>query len=443
VTTTRLNNAHVLSDVLEFADGPAEARTWCELTYSPCPDLEQVRLSLRQAAAARVDGEAVVLVLTGCGTSRLPLDFADDWGEPRRSPWVRYSCDTALLARDDGDPVGLLDLRLRTRRTKRRELSKTERERENHVRELVDWRGVLKVAGEAIEPSSSVVFVADRASNLYTMFAEPRPAHVHLLVRVFGERRLAGRDKALVSGLKGAPVVAEATVGVESHARRPARQARLQLRAQAVVLEPPGVGVRGADPQPLELSAVWATETDPPGNQKAVDWLLLTDLPYSGPDDAVRWATYYGHRGLLRHLTYNLVDPDGGSRDEPLDLGSLDQDMMARYVLAWRAVWLARAARERRQDPCTLALAPGEWEVHYLLRHDGARPPAKPPTLDAAARSLAGYGGFLGRKCDGAPSARQVRAGLQQLCAALAGAAIARSGLKLSDVLGTPLPWDL
>ena len=84
-------------------------------------------------------------------------------------------------------------------------------------------------------------------------------------------------------------------------------------------------------------------------------------------------------------------------------------------VVAWRLHWLTYMNRLAPTQPCTVVLAPLEWQALYLHIHKTTAFPKKPPTVHQVVRWIAQLGGFLGRKADGEPGITVLWRGWQRL----------------------------
>ncbi|GEM_PF-4098907 len=107
-----------------------------------------------------------------------------------------------------------------------------------------------------------VVSVADREGDIYELLLAAQPHEAaDLLQRVRQDRRLAGSEQTLQAHLDAQPPEAEVEVNIPRRGNQPARVARLVVRHDRVMLQPPRDKHRLG---PVELDAVRATETDPP-----------------------------------------------------------------------------------------------------------------------------------------------------------------------------------
>ncbi len=84
-------------------------------------------------------------------------------------------------------------------------------------------------------------------------------------------------------------------------------------------------------------------------------------------------------------------------------------------MVAWRVYHLAKLDRETPDMPCTVFFEEAEWKA--LLTFVSKEPvvDGTPPRLREAMRTVAGLGGFLGRKGDEEPGTKSLWLRLQRL----------------------------
>jgi hypothetical protein len=68
---------------------------------------------------------------------------------------------------------------------------------------------------------------------------------------------------------------------------------------------------------------------------------------------------------------------------------------------------------------------PEEWQAAWIVARRRT-PPTAPPSPGEMVRLIAGFGGFLGRKCDGYPGPKALWEGMQKVQAFAIGIAAAK-----------------
>ena len=108
-----------------------------------------------------------------------------------------------------------------------------------------------------------------------------------------------------------------------------------------------------------------------------------------------------------------------GCQVEALQLATrerLERALALYLVIAWRILHLVTLGRDCPELPCDVAFSVEEWRAAWLVAKRQP-PPAAPPSLGEMVRIVAGFGGFLGRKCDGHPGPKALWEGLLKLMA--------------------------
>ncbi len=255
--------------------------------------------------------------------------------------------------------------------------------------------------------------MADREADSYDLFvAAPCPAAAADW-RVRGQHdRVVSTGKTLRQHLDEAPVLTATTFE-----RPPPRRhgAHGSSRTAGRAGHAPGPAPRRPDrtlPE-VEITALLASEPQPPAGQEPVEWLLLTNLPVDTPAPTLEKLQWYLCR---RQIEVYFRVLKSGCRIEKLQLETLQrlEPVLACYmIVAWRVLFLTMLGRACPEMPCDVVFDPAEWRAVYIVTQRQP-PPDTPPTLDQRVRMVAGLGGFLGRKSDGFPDPQTLWIGLQR-----------------------------
>jgi hypothetical protein len=254
------------------------------------------------------------------------------------------------------------------------------------------------VRGGQVPPATTVVIVADRESDVYDVLAQARPPTVHLLVRAAYDRAVADAEGQayLWDVAAAAPRLATVAVMLPARAGRPARTARLDVRATAVTLRPPRH--RTAEHlAPVPLWVVWAHEPRPPAGQEPVRWLLLTSWPVADAAAALTVVRWYTARWEIEVWHRTLKS---GCRIEARRFDAVTsfvRGLTLYSIVAWRVLYAAMLARADPEAPCTAVLEPDEWQALWVATAGTPDLPATPPPLGAALTQLARQGGYQPR----------------------------------------------
>jgi hypothetical protein len=331
------------------------------------------------------------------------------------SPHCRGLLLHSLLAiSPTGVPLGVVRQFTWVRPVK--QLGKRHRRRKAALKEKESqrWLDGLTATAECFSPHPHVVLMGDRESDLFDLFAVPRPANVDLLVRVCREkRRVEHPTKYLDKALESEPVRGQMQINIPARANRQARRATMAVRWLSLGVHAPCHGpVRPSIP----LTFILVEEINPPAGEKPVRWLLATTMAVQSLEDALRYVQWYAYRWTIERFHFVLKS---GCKIEERQLETVERMERAIPVfsiVAWRLLWLTLKARETPDAPCTMILEEFEWKVLLATVHPGTRQlSVTPPTLREAVRMIAQLGGFLGRKCDGEPGPQTLWRGLRRL----------------------------
>ena len=266
-------------------------------------------------------------------------------------------------------------------------------------------------------PETRLTYIADREADIYELFvAAPCPdAGADWLVRGQHDRVLGqdaeGNPETLRQRLDQAPVLTETGFDQPGGNGRTARTVHQQI--QAVRLKLPAPYRRNRKLAEIEITAILATELQPPPGEDAVEWLLLTNLPVTTPEQALEKLSWYLCRWQIE-IVFRILK--SGCRIEELQLEKRErlEPALAFYmIIAWRVLLLTMLGRACPEMPCDVVFDQAEWQAVYLVTQRKP-PPETPPSLDQMVRMVAGLGGFLNRKRDGFPGPQTIWIGLQR-----------------------------
>jgi hypothetical protein len=281
-------------------------------------------------------------------------------------------------------------------------------------KESIRWLEGFARVNELAErtPTTDFVYIADREADIYELFVEaPCPeSGADWLIRGQHDHLLSDSTK-LRGKLDKAPALTELRFDQPASAGRAARPVHQQIKSVRVTLKAPSRPDRTLPD--VEVTAILATEINPPVGEDAVEWLLLTNLQVETAEQAIEKLQWYLCRWQIE-IYFKILK--SGCRVEELQLEKLErlEPALAFYmIIAWRVLFLTMLGRDCPEMPCDVVFATPEWQAVYLVTKREP-PPEKPPSLDTMVRMVAGLGGFLNRKSDGFPGVQTLWVGLQR-----------------------------
>lgn len=311
-------------------------------------------------------------------------------------------------------PLGLLDLH-----TWVREPGSLGQDKGAHrpleEKESVRWVDGFARVNDLAErlPETRLTYMADREGDLYELFVEaPCPEQgADWLVRAQHHERLLTDGSHLRSALDAAEVLTEIAFACPPAKKRRARTVTQQIKVARVTLQPPQRPDRTLPT--VTVTALLATEVDPPGDEAPLDWLLLSNLPVETPEQAAEKLAWYLCRWQIE-LFFKILK--SGCQIEELQLerrARLEPAIAFYLIIAWRVLFLTQLGRDCPELPCDVVFDDAEWNAVYLVTQRQP-PPEQPPPLDTLVRMVATLGGFLNRKSDGFPGSKALWIGLQR-----------------------------
>jgi hypothetical protein len=321
-----------------------------------------------------------------------------------------HSC---LALTEFGVPLCIVGHRMWTRPQEKKNSRKTHRKRPLEDKESVRWIDVTREVSESIPPSTKVVMVGDRESDIFDLIMLSLEGYA-FLIRAAWNRRVNQSSEYLWQTVEKAPVLGSKSIIVPRGDEKPERTATVTLQSAAVTIKPPQH--RGKEKLPMPtVNALLIRELSPPDGIEPIEWLLLTTLPVGTFDEAVQCMTWYSYRWRIERYHYVLKS---GCRVEKLQLETIDRLMRALAVysiVALRLLWLTYQARQTPDSPCTLVFTTNEWKTLFSAVHKTKQTPDYPPTLETAILWVAMLGGFLARKHDGTPGINVLWRGFRRL----------------------------
>jgi hypothetical protein len=282
------------------------------------------------------------------------------------------------------------------------------------AKESFKWIRALTPIGSAAAhcPSTHVVTLADRESDIFEYLLEARTQRLDVVVRAKDNRALDGEVQRLWPHMHLQPKAGTIELQVPRHGKQPARTAEMSLHFGEVTLAPPKDKPRLS---PIRMWAVFSREELPPKEVKLpLEWMLLTTVPVTGLVEAIERVQWYSRRWGIEVFHRVLKS---GCQIEDRQLGTADRleaCLAIDAVVAWRIHYLTWLGRATPDLPCTVAFEADQWKAVIVFK-TRKPPPEQPPSLRQMIRSIGQLGGFLARKSDGEPGTQTLWRGLQRM----------------------------
>ena len=342
-----------------------------------------------------------------------------------------YLAHHSIAVTTDGQPLGLLNQILHTRRRRRKKTKRAAQRADPH-RESRLWVRARKSIGRFPE-GKQVVDICDRGGDSFEFLDFEHANGYQYVVRSHSNRvcqighEATGEMAKLHDHLATLPAVQRRRLEVppqphtKRHPARPGRTTSVAISWAAVTFHPPKPGqARGEHRQePLKVWAIRVWEEHPPEGEEPLEWRLLTALPVQRVAQAWEKVDWYELRWPTAE-EYHKAQKTGCQIEGPqfTKADALKPMIGLLSVVAWLLLRLRwEAQREDGQQKLAREVVPVEWvEVVSRKRYGEVR-------VDLSVRdfflALARMGGHQNRKGDGLPGWQTIWKGWTKLHTAL------------------------
>lgn len=290
-------------------------------------------------------------------------------------------------------------------------------------RESAVWSRAVDACGTP-PPGRRFVHVCDCGGDDFGFYNACRKRGCDFLNRIYQQRRAAlgheamGKEGLLIDRartlepLGGKTIELRARRGVRKKVRKkgkrhasstlrdlPKRRAKLLVSASAVSVFAPWLDHDDTPPLRLWMVRVW--EVDAPPGVEPIEWVLLSSMPVTNLEQAVRMAQWYSYRWLIEEYHKCLKTGCAVERRQLEHADRLEAMLGITVVIAARLLAIKQQAWDHPQQSAVKHV--GELEVKLLLAHRRLSISPSVLTVYAFWREVAKLGGFLGRKSDGEP----------------------------------------
>jgi hypothetical protein len=399
---------------------------------------EAVAASATRAAIGRAAGQPFAFVPLDGSSVRL----TDRQARRGTGPVGKHSTRarglqllTALVVTPDGVPQGVCDQRFWARpapaakprgfgrwspaeqRRWRERRKAARRRRAPEVKESSRWGEALAAVetafdtyGDGVQPWSQL----DRGGDVDTMLRKAATDDRLLTVRAGQLERVLADGRTVRATAAEAPVLGTHTLEVAARPGRPARHARLAVRACPAVLRADG------EHGPAALWLVIAEEVSPvAAGQTPLRWVLWTTYPADALEAAALVLDGYGCRWRVEE--YFRALKRGGCDLERTQLHHPDRVRTWAVILgsvAMRIARLTHLARTEPDRPVDGELTRDELDALILLQRPPGWRVGSTPTLGQAVRWLGMMGGHSGRPSAPPAGATVLGRGLERVIVA-------------------------
>ncbi len=293
---------------------------------------------------------------------------------------------------------------------------------------LAGWKDCADAASQ-LTRRTQVILVCDREADLFELFhAQRQRPRMELLVRARPARKLKPEEAKLFATIKRQLPADHLSLEVDGLTERPKssrkaarptrkkRVARCALRFCHVTLPATKTCPQA---EPVRLSAVHVEETDPPEEEKPLQWCLVTNVEVKDAEKAAEMVRFYHQRWRIEDFFRVLKS---GCKAEYLmfrTANRLQRAIAINAVIAWRIMVMTLLGRQ--EPDCDSKLMFSDEELNFLKHYALALKMKFPNELGNAVRLVAELGGYRGRKHDAEPGNQIMWYGYTKLSGASLG----------------------
>jgi hypothetical protein len=437
----RLNDrfAHVLAtfaakpldSIPQACGSAAAAKATYRFLSNPRFTAGDLHRALCAATAEACRGQPVVLAVQDTtGLSYPTLTQTTGLGPLNDSLKARgLFLHTTLAIRTDGVPLGVFDQACWGRSD---QLVAEHHDRPIAEKESARWLNGMTAAEAAVEALPApqrprLIHVMDREGDIHEVLQQIDPTRHGAVIRSAHNRRVDGPVSHAHDAVAAAPRQGVKVITVPARAGRPARRARLELRARTLTVMPLCQHPPHRQRRPVTWGLVEAREAAAPANTEPLHWLLWTTEPIATRADLIRVLDIYQRRWRIEEFHLALKSGCGVEALELETAQRLSKAVAVYSAVAARIVALRDLARHEPDAPCTTVLSDDAWKVLWVrFAHQRLTANTPPPTVRQVILWIGRLGGHLGRKGDGLPGVRTLWRGWRDLTILVAGVRLGR-----------------
>jgi hypothetical protein len=292
------------------------------------------------------------------------------------------------------------------------------RERDLADKESRRWIELAQESAQTLAAADLVTVVGDRESDIYELFAAPRPAHAHLLVRAAQDRNLADGAQ-LMAHAESLSEQHRYAIDVPAKAGQKPRTATVAVGFGEVHLKRPARLPRGTLPDAVTMTVVVVREVAPPAGVEPVRWVLLTTHAVASVQEALTVVGWYRKRWLIEQL-FRTLKTHGFNVEESqvVEAHALMNLVTAALIAAMQTLQLTLARDGATRQPVGDAFTAAEVRALQAVERKLPGKTAKqlnPHASDSlawAAWIIARLGGWTGYASQKPPGPKTMHLGL-------------------------------
>jgi hypothetical protein len=272
-------------------------------------------------------------------------------------------------------------------------------------KESYRWIAACERSKEVLNQARSILFIADRESDIYEEFARVPDEKSDVLIRCKENRLLHNSKQKLYENVASQNEAGSIKILIREAKKREQRQAELSVKyCKAAIARPKNHAHKDSIPEYIDLYAIEVKEKAHklPKGQKPVSWILLTTVAVTSLDIALNLIKSYALRWQIE-LVFGTMKTNGlNLEDSELEDGRALKALAAMaFITALRINQLRLAREDTRQEASIVFNAEQIKLLHVLTpRYEGNTQIQKNPypkeSLAWGVWTIARLGGWKG-----------------------------------------------
>lgn len=392
---------------------------------------EKIQEAHREATLARMEQHSVVLI----PQDTTVLSFNTQYERQDAGPTTTDSSHgiylhAAIAVTPDKVCLGVLSSkqwhRKELQKLKRRERTKKDYSLSIENKESYRWLENYNRANEYARklPNTKIISIADREGDIYDIYEEAQnifsnqEAKAHYLIRAKTDRKVCtengkATEYKIKSTLKEEKPLGQLNLEISETKKRKSRVAELTIYSKKIHIGLPDKRKKEKDYSPIEITAIYCVELNPPSAIEAIEWLLITDLSATTFEEAYEKIQWYAGRWQIE-IFFKVLK--SGCTIEKLQLTEKNFSACLSFymIIAWRILYVVIMGRHCPGISCECVFSKEEWQTTYIVVHR-KKPPEMAPTLNEMTRMVASLGGYINKKSNPEPGVKTMWIGLRNM----------------------------
>lgn len=372
-----------------------------------------------ESVAQRSATQSVVLLLNDTSSIDYTSRQIDDLGMLEKTYTQGFFLHPTLAVTPERQCLGITNNCIWTRSSdqKRSKIPASTRakqpiEEKESYRWLESYRQAACFANKI--PETNFVFITDREGDVLELLTEGTSKiapNLDILIRAKHDRVLPEETDAknLKAHMKDAPEVERIRFKIQGRKGQKSREVEQSIRVKKVMLKGKTTTHRTYDS--VAIHALLCVEENPPKGADPVTWLLLTTLPISTKEEALKIIQYYLCRWEIETF-FNVLKNGCKIEERELQTRERLESMTTLFmIVAWRVMFLMNLGRQESNKSSAEVFEEVEWKSVCTILNKQV--PKTAPQLGEFMVMIGVLGGYQKRKSP--PGVKVIWEGLKKL----------------------------